>query len=101
MLVQVKPSTQDAYVRCTIHDGGCQRTRTLRQGRGRNGRPFGQLAAWAARATDFASKEAHVAFQPDRAARRAAREDLKLDLSYEEFAAQERAKLGDEDSEPP
>ena len=100
MLVQIKPSSQDAYVRCTIHEGGCQRTRTLRQGRARNGRPFGQLAAWAAMGSTFPSKEAHMGFQPDRAARRAARDDLKLDLSYAEFAAHEHPKIAGEDSEP-
>ena len=47
--IKLKLQTMDGYINCDIHQGHCQRTRTLRAGKGRQshkGRPLGELAAW-------------------------------------------------------
>ena len=99
MRIRLKPSTSDMYTNCPWHHQ-CQRTRTLRQGRGLKGRPLGELASWALAGARFRTKAEHCQHQPSRESRVAARQDLKQNHNYEEFSRHERARFDNESSEP-
>ena len=105
--IKLKLQSMDGYINCDVHQGHCQRTRILRGGRGRlsqRGRSLGELAAWFLCAEEYQSKQDHMAAVPSRERRARARLHLKTYNGAEEyraFAACERARGQDEESEPP
>ena len=99
--IKHKPQSQDLFALCTLHPGGCQRTRTVRSHRKKRGRPLGELAAWVLAGSEFASKAEHMAFAPDFASRRTARTDLRNNgVLLNLFTVLEAASAPGEDSEP-
>ena len=100
-LLRYKPQSQDLYINCS-HHRNCTRTRTLKQGRRvQQGKPIGELCAWALAAEQFDTKASHQAFCPDHGARVAGRNQLKLHGDeYRLWAALERETRAGEASEP-
>ena len=100
-LIRHKPQTQDYYVSCYCHRG-CTRTRTLKPGRRpQQGRPLGELAAWALAGAACQTKEAHQALIPDFTARQQARRALRdHSPGYAQWTELERGTRADEGSEP-
>ena len=59
--IKYKPHSSDLYTSCLVHRG-CTRTRTVRPGvRRAQGRPLGDLSAWALASNNSATKELHQA----------------------------------------
>ena len=100
--VRFKPQSNDMYVNCIYHGSGCSRTRTCNasQKRQRQGRPLGELSAWALLGASCATAQEHKSAQPSLEQKQQARLDLHHDDAYASFTARERPRRDDEESEP-
>ena len=100
--IRHKPQANDLYTSCSLHGSTCSRTRTCNgaQRRPRQGRPLGELAAWATLGASYSTAEAHKRAQPSLQQRQEARRQLKNDEGYMRFSALERPRRDNEQSEP-
>lgn len=100
--IKFKPQKSDLFVKCPVHLA-CTKTKSCRANpRNRSqGRPLGYLAAWAYAASEFPDKQQHMSeCKPSRSDRTAARNILKQEPNWGEFARHERDKVAGEESEP-
>ena len=100
--IKFKPQASDLFIKCPVHVA-CTKTKSCRTNPRNNlqGRPLGYLAAWACAASEFPSKQSHMSeCRPSRSDRIAARNILKQEPNWGEFARHERDKSAGEESEP-